>query len=129
MSSGIFTKTRYAAEYGDGTNIHPIRVQPETLNLAIATVANTAPTGAITNPISAQAGTGRKRLGLHARTVTLQAPATGQPTGYAANGLTTVPLLNTAIYSQALIADSATTVSYLGVSTWRVSYVTDERVK
>ncbi len=128
MSAGVFTKTKYAASYGDGTAIHPIRVQPETVSCTIGGVANTAPTGAINNPISALVSRGRRSKGLIVRTVTLVAPATDQPANYKPLGLTTIPCLTTAFFNAAQAATSATTVSYNGVNGYKVSYVSAEKV-
>jgi len=95
MSAGAFTIGRYAASYGAGTAIHPIRVQPETLTLTIATVANTAPTGAISNPISARVSGGRRAIGLGCRKVTVKfSGALPANLGYLANGSLTLPWLN-----------------------------------
>jgi len=55
MSAGAFTRTRYRADSGD---THPIRVQPETLTAAFGATANSAPTDAIDNPISAKVSNG-----------------------------------------------------------------------
>jgi len=129
MSAGVFTKTKYAASYGGGTEIHPIRVQPETITCTVNSVANSAPAGAVTNPISALVTRGRRAKGLIVRTVTLRAPATGQPTGYKPLGLTTIPCLTEAFFNACAAATDATTVSYLGVTGFTVSYVSDERVR
>jgi len=129
MSAGAFVKTRYAASYGAGTAIHPIRVQQETIDCTIATIENNPPTGAITNPISAVVSRGRRSRGLIVRTVTLEAPVTGQPTGYKPGGLTTVPALNAAFYAAAEGADDETEVSYNGVTGYKVAYVSQELVR
>lgn len=129
MSAGGFVKAKYAASYDADSNIHPIRVQPETITCEINGVANDEPAGDITNPISALVSRGRRARGLIARTVTLVSAVTGQPTGYKAGGFTTIPCLTEAFYEQAALATNLTTVSYNGVSTYKVAYVTDERVK
>jgi len=129
MSAGAFTRTRYAASYGAGTAIHPIRVQPETLDLVIATNENTPPVGNVTNPISAIVSRGKRARGLRPRMVALRAPATGQPTGYLANGITLVPLLNETIYNAAETADADTEVTYQGVATYTVAYVLPEEAR
>lgn len=118
MSAGAFTTTKYAASYGDADQIHPIRVQPETLSATIDGTANAAPTGAQNNPIQARVSGGRRQIGLQARFVTLRAPATGQPTGYQANGLTKIPALTEAFYNKATKGATCTyqSVSYTVVS-------------
>lgn len=129
MSAGEFSKTKYAASYGDGTAIHPIRVQPETVTCTVGGVANTAPAGAVNNPISALVSRGRRSKGLIVRTVTLVAPATSPPTGYKPGGLTTIPCLTETFYEACAVATDATTVSYNGSTTYKVSYVSDEKVR
>lgn len=128
MSSGQFVRVRYAADYGAGTAIHPIRVQEETEELVINSVTNDPPTAASTNPISASVSSGKRRNGLIPRTVTLRAPLTGQPTGYVPGGLITLPLLNKDIAQEAQVADNDTSVSYLGISAWTVAGYSPERV-
>lgn len=111
MSAGAFVRSRY--ECSDDDLIHPIRVQAETLTATIGGTANSAPTGAISNNISARVSGGKRTLGLVARRVTLQAPATGQPTNYLANGITTIPALTEAFYNA---ATKGTTCTYLNVA-------------
>ena len=95
MSAGAFVLTKYAASYGAGTSIHPIKIQPETLTLTLGTgtpVANAAPTGAQNNQISARVSGGKRTLGLIPRKVTVR--FTGAvPAGYAPNSKTTIPWL------------------------------------
>jgi len=102
MSAGAFVNTLYRASYGDGTQVHPIRVQPETLLATIGGVANSAPTTAQTNPIQARVSGSRRSIGLIARAVSLQAPATGQPAGYKPLGITRIPALTQAFYDAAV---------------------------
>lgn len=129
MSAGAFVRTRYAASYGDGLSIHPIRVQPETVSLSVNSVANTAPTGAITNPISAVVSRGSRARGLRPRLIALRTPPTGQPDNYLPNSITIVPALNEAIYTAAETADSDTPVSYNGVTGYTVAYVLREEAR
>lgn len=116
MSAGLFVRSKYTASY-DNTAIHPIRVQPESIAASIGGTTNAAPTGAINNPISARVTGSKRTLGLNARKVTIAAPATGQPTGYAPGGTTSIPALNEAFYNAAI---KGTPVTYLGVSTFVV---------
>lgn len=118
MSSGSFTITKYAASYGDGDEIHPIRVQPETLTATIDGTANSAPAGAQTNPIQARVSGGKRQIGLLARYVTLQAPASNQPDNYQAGGITRIPALTEAFYNKATKGASCTylTKTYTVVS-------------
>jgi len=129
MSAGGFVKSKYAASYDGGGNIHPIRVQPETIACEINGVANEPPDGNINNPISALVSRGRRARGLIARTVTLRSPVSDQVSGYLAGGLTTIPCLNESFFTQASLATNLTVVGYNGIATYKVAYVTAERVK
>lgn len=113
MSAGVFTNTKYAADYGDGDQIHPIRVQPETLSATVDGTDNEAPAGAITNPISAISSLSNRRLGLKPRKITIQFPATGQPTGYKPSAYTSIPALNREFFDAAQKGDD---ITYLGVT-------------
>lgn len=123
MSAGAFVRSRYEADYGAGTAVHPIRCQPETLLAEIGTEDNSAPAAALTNPISAVTSKGRRGSGLRPRTITLQFPLTGQPTGYKAGGYTVIPALNKAFYAA---ATAGITCTYLGVSCAVVSKSAEE---
>ena len=111
MSSGVFQTVGYLATYD--TEVHPIRVQPETLAASINSVTNSAAATPITNQVSALVSRGRRSLGLVARTVTLRSPATGQPTGYKADSITRIPALTEAFYNEAI---RGRTCTYLGVA-------------
>lgn len=90
MSSGAFINSFYNSnKTGD---IHPIRVQPETLTLSVAGVTNTAATGPAGSPISAQVSQSKRSKGLNARTVTFKFTPTA-PEGYLANSPITLPWL------------------------------------
>lgn len=116
MSSGAFVRSKYTASY-NSAQIHPIRVQPETIAASIGAATNAAPTGATTTPISAKVSGSKRTIGLTARRVTIAAPATGQPTGYLPGGKTTIPALNQAFYDAAI---KGSAVTYLGVATFVV---------
>jgi len=127
MSAGRFARSRYAAAYNTA-NIHPIKVQPETLNLTIGGTANEPPSQAINNPISAVASRGKNARGLRPALVSLQ--WTGASAATPGNvGITTVPLLNATIRTQASTADADTDIEYLGVSTWAVVGYSIEEAK
>jgi hypothetical protein len=129
MSAGAFIKTRYAADYGAGTAIHPIRVQPETTELVVNTQDNDPPAGAVTNPISAVVSRGKRARGLRPRLIALRTPSTSPPAGYLPGGIIVVPALNNAVYAAAEAADEDTTVTYLGLSTFKVAYVSQEEAR
>lgn len=129
MSSGAFVKTRYAADYGAGTAIHPIRVQPETIDLIVATQDNDPPAGAITSPISAVVSRGKRARGLRPRLIALRTPTTSPPAGYLPGGIIIVPALNNAIWTAASTADEDTEVTYLTLTTFKVAYVLPEEAR
>ena len=126
MSAGAFTIIGYEADYGDGTLVHPIKVQPETLALTIGGVTNagTAVTN-INNPISAQVSKGKRTLGLHARMVSFEFTAT-PPTGYAANQTLRLPILTKDMKD---VSTAGSTGTYLGVAIRVVSNFSPEVVR
>ena len=118
MSAGRFTRSRYSASYA--TAIHPIRVQPETIALASGggtPITNSAPSGAISNPISALVTLGKRARGLRPRSVSIQLQSSATPpTGYVAGSIARVPILQETLYDALNVGDD---VQYLGVS-WDV---------
>lgn len=110
MSAGAFVRSRYAATY-DTDAIHPIRVQPETEDAICNLVANSPPGGSANNPISARVSGGKRTLGLTCRRVILQAPTSGEPSGYLKGGITSIPALTQAFYNAATKGSACT---YLG---------------
>lgn len=106
MSAGQFARSRYQANNGD---IHPIRVQPETLLANIGAV-NAAPTASVDVPLFARARKSRRAFGLGARSVRVQ--FTGQPpTGYAENQVLTIPILTQAVFNQITVDQAGTYLS------------------
>jgi len=118
MSAGAFNITKYAASYGNADQIHPIRVQPETVGATIGTVVNSAPTGNVNNPIQCRVSGGKRQIGLMARYVTIQFPSAGQPAGYQAGGITRIPALTEAFYNA---ATKGASVTYLATTCQIVS--------
>lgn len=90
MSNGSFVTSRYSSNKTG--EIHPIRIQPETLTLVVNGATNEAPAGAATSPISAQVSQSKRALGLNARSVTVKFPTPGS-TGYKADSPITLPWL------------------------------------
>lgn len=125
MSAGAFTVVGYEADYADGTAIHPIKVQTETLALTINSVQNTAAASAINNPISAQVGKGRRTQGLHARIVSLVFTGT-PPATYLAGQTLRVPLVNKDMKN---VCTTGATGTYLGVAVRVISNYTPEVVR
>jgi len=72
MSAGAYIRSRYQASYGTGANVHPIRIQPETVGLQFGTFINIPPIASANNPISAVVSRGKRAKGLGARKVTFK---------------------------------------------------------
>ena len=93
MSSGNFTTVRYKTDAG---NVHRIRVQPETVSLALGATANSPTTDELTpNLPSARARASKRIFGVVARSVTLRWIVI--PDGYQA-GTVTVPILQKTVF-------------------------------
>lgn len=122
MSAGAFENSKYEADDGE---IYPIRIQPETLALTLGSTANAAPTGAVTGKIRARVGGGRRKYGVHARTVTVRFTGT-LPAGYKPGSTITLPILKPALYNA--IVGGATTGTYLSQAV-EVVYKTAEKLK
>nr|CRY96269.1 hypothetical protein [uncultured prokaryote] len=119
---GLFTSTAYQAS--DGVTKFQIKVQPETLELILNEITNDAPAGDATFDLSVSVGGSRRKYGLHARLVRLK--FTGAlPTGYAANQILTVPILQKAVYDGIKKNQTGT---YLGVDV-KVVGTTDEKAR
>lgn len=118
MSAGAFTRTFYADDDGD---IHPIRLQPETLEAEFNSVVNAAPAGPTDSDISAQVTGSRRGLGLFARYVTVKFTAT-PPTGYLANSVYKITVPSLTVYNGITVNSAG---EYLGVATQVISK-TDE---
>lgn len=114
MSAGAFTRTFYEDDDGD---IHPIRVQPETLSATFASTANAAPAGPTDSDISAQITGSRRGLGLFARYVTVRFTAT-PPTGYLANQSYKIAVPTLSVFNGISVNGVA---EYLGVAAQVIS--------
>lgn len=113
MSQGPFVTRAYQASY-DTTQIHPIRVQPETAGLSITiggtATLNTGSTSAINNPISAVVSRGRRSKGLNARLIRVKFLQGEEPESYTPNSAIALPVLNPALMN----AVEGATGTYLG---------------
>lgn len=116
MSQGSFIRSLYQATY-NAANVHPIKVQGETLALSIdlpGGAQDNVPPAAVTaanNPISARVSGGRRSLGLTARKIAVRFTGT-PPTGYLAGQVLTLPMINPNFAS----VGSGATGTYLGVA-------------
>jgi hypothetical protein len=106
MSAGSFVNSKYQADNGE---IHPCRVQPETLTANVG-AANSPPAGAVTVPFKARSSGGNRAYGLKMRAVSVRFTGT-LPTGYAANQTLRIPILSKAVYDA--VVPGETTGTYL----------------
>lgn len=106
MSAGAFSRSRYQTDEGE---IHPIRVQPETI-LANVGAANTAPTGSVTQSAFAKVSKGRREYGIGARSVSVIFTAT-PPVGYKLDQTYRIPILTPTAFSAALVGGTGTYLS------------------
>lgn len=99
MSAGAFADSKYQASAENGSGIHYIRVQPETLALTVDSVSNTAPTGAVSSQLSATVSGSTRRRGLHAAKIRFRF-TTELPDGYLAGSILALPALNKEILAK-----------------------------
>lgn len=125
MSSGLFTTSFYEASYGDGDQVHPIKVQPETLTATVGIIANESTATATTSPISALVSRSRVARGLNARIIYLQVTGT-PPTNYAPGSRTKIPVMTAEFYAEAIAPGAE--ITYLA-TTWKVIGSSVEKVK
>lgn len=107
MSAGAFVRSRYLSDEGD---VHPIRVQPETIALSYGATTNAATATALNNPISARVSSGNRQFGLKPRTITLVFE-TDAPDGYKVGSYIRIPILQPTLWNTIVKND---TVTYLG---------------
>lgn len=120
MSAGNFIRTFYEA---DNAEIHPLRLQPETLGATFDSVDNDAPEGPATSEISAQVTGSRRGLGLFARYVTVAFTAT-PPAGYALGQRYRITVPSLSVFT-AIAPNSEGT--YLGIATQVISKSPEQR--
>lgn len=119
MSAGVFVQTKYQASY-NSSNIHPIRVQPESQDAETvggSPVENAAPSGNINVPVSATVSRSKRSLGLRPRMITLKHVSGTLPSNQIVGSVTRIPCLTEAFYTAA--SAKGTQVTYLG-ATWVV---------
>jgi len=124
MSAGSFVRSRYLATY-KFEEIHPIRVQPETIAMFLSGTpgtTNAPPSGEITNDISAQVSRSGRGIGLKPRSITIELTGAA-PAGYLAGSKVTLPVLTESFYAS---VPKGSTVTYLG-TTWEVVAKNPER--
>ena len=119
---GAFLSGKYQSQI-DPTKIYGVRVQPETLSLVIASVANAFPTESITEVLRAKVSKTRREYGQGVAKAYLEF-TDALPEGYDGEPVA-VPLLTQAIRA---VAVTDATGSYLGASV-RVIGVSSENRK
>lgn len=123
MSAGNFTTSKYQASYGSADQVHPIRLQPETIAATGGGESNDPPVDDVNNPISAIASRGNRQLGLRPRYIRCELAGT-PPTNYSENSIAKIICLTLNFYNA--VAIKGTTVTYLG-TTWTVVGFQPER--
>lgn len=121
MSSGAFTLSKYETNAGE---IHPVRVQPETLTATFGSTANAAPSGSVTNNQRAKVTKGKRQYGIGCRTITLTFGAS-PPSDYRAYSYITIPVMQQSVWDA--ITDGST-VTYRSTA-GTVQYKTPERIR
>lgn len=96
MSAGAFTRGRYQS---DNTDVHPIRVQPETILATFGTTQNIEPSAPIGDGLpSAKVSGGRRQFGVNARFAVI-AFEDDPPDGYKLNSPIKIPILLLTTYA------------------------------
>lgn len=123
MSTGAFVASRY--ENGINGDIHPIRIQPETLALTIGVEQNTAPAGAANSELRAFSGSRNRRGAVNPRKIGLEITAGGE-NDYLVGSIVYVPILRPAAFAN-MILPADQTGTYNG-ATVRVVGSSPERI-
>lgn len=103
MSAGAFLRGRYERKNGD---IHPIRVQPETV-----TAWNPLPAGAITAGSLIRVTGSRRKYGIKARQIAFAWKSGTAPAGYDPDGTIRLPIFTEAAFD---LIDLYSEQPYLG---------------
>lgn len=106
MSAGVFESTFYELDTGNGSGIARARVQPETLLASIDSVANSAPAGPATLPVSASASNGIREYGIRMRQVTLRWTG-GPPTDYSGDDVI-IPVMQESTFAAWTLGSTGT---------------------
>lgn len=109
MSAGVFERSKYELDTGNGGGIAACLVQPETEAATINGIPNDPPSGAVTLPVSAKMIGPRRAVGINSRYVTLEWSA-APPSGYSGDNVR-IPVLQESTYAAWLVGETGT---YLG---------------
>lgn len=110
MSSGPFITSTYETNRGE---LHPVKVQPETITLVLGGNANAANPGDRTSNIRARVTGSRRGYGVFCRTVSIKFADGSAPAGYKQDSVIRVPWLSPDGYEE--LGDGDTGL-YLGVA-------------
>lgn len=120
MSAGEFVTALYETSSDNGGDVHPMRVQPETLTLTIGGTPNAASPGPSTSALFARARKSKRAYGVGARLVRLRFTGT-LPTGYSGDEVT-VPVMQPSVFSGYTPLSTGT---YLGADVEVVSRIAE----
>ena len=97
MSRGTRTSATYESNVG---YFYPMKVQPETFTLTLGGQANLSATGTIVNGTpSANASSTRREKGVNCRQVRFRFASGATPSGYAVNGILSVPVFQASVFN------------------------------
>lgn len=117
MSTGGFIKSIYRSNF-NANNLHPITIQPETLELELGGVTNSAPAGPATSALRAFVSSRKRRGAVNARKIGIEILTPGT-SGLEVGSVLYVPWLNPTTFDSRLFpADQEGT--YYGGATVRV---------
>jgi hypothetical protein len=106
MSTGSFVDSIYQSNK-PSSNLHPIKVQPETLTLTLDGTANTAPAGPTTSELRAFSSSRKRRGAVNARKVGLEVTSAG-PNEYKVGSQIYVPWLDPDTFYTVTLGDNIT---------------------
>lgn len=107
MSAGSFSVSKYQSDLGD---IHEIKIQPETAEMDIDSVENTAPPSAVNSVFAAEVNRGARAYGLRPRKIRVAFKAS-PPAGYRPYTTLTLPILQKSVFDG---INNGDTVTYNG---------------
>lgn len=106
MSTGSFVDSIYQSNRPTD-NLHPIRVQPETLTLTLGGQANTAPAGPTDSELRAFSASRKRKGAVNARKVGIEVTAAG-PNDYLVGSQLYVPWLDPDTFYDIILGDNVT---------------------
>lgn len=114
MSTGSFIKSIYQSNF-TANNLHPITIQPETLELEIGGVANSAPAGPATSALRAFVSSRKRKGAINVRKIGVEVTASGT-SGLSVGTVLYIPWLNPATFESRLFPADQTGTYYDGAT-------------